>query len=71
MFQAAPLGGDRQRGRFAIGAVAIELGERQNLFVCIKGGDEHAVFLDFALCPDFDEAERQLAAIPCSGHALL
>ena len=58
-------------GVFAVRPIAIELSERQNLL--FKGSNEHAVFVDLALLPDLDEAERKLAVViaPGHGHALL
>ena len=58
------------KGIFAIGAIAVELGERQNLL--LKGGDKHAVFVGLRARPDLNEAERQLARAVASGdgHAL-
>ena len=58
-------------GIFAIGAIAVELGERQNLLV--EGGGEHAIFVDLALRPDLGEAECELTRLvaPGDGQAFL
>ena len=56
----APLVLQFVEGIFAIGAIAVELGERQNLL--LKACDKHAVFVGFRARPDLNEAERQLPA---------
>ena len=64
----APLVLQFVEGIFAIGAIAVELGECQNLL--LKGSNEHAVFVDLRARPDLDEAERQLAGVIAPGTAM-
>ena len=56
---------------FAVRPVAIKLGERQDFLV--ERGDQHAVFIDLALRPDLDKAERELTGViaPGDGQAFL
>jgi len=49
------------KGFFAVGAVAIKLGERQDFL--LKRGDQHTVFVDLALRSDLDKAECELAGV--------
>ncbi len=66
----APLVLQLIEGIFAIGAIAVELGGRQNLLV--EGSNEHAVFIGKRARPDLNEAERQLTGAGSGdGHALL
>ena len=66
----APLVLQFVEGIFAIGAIAVELGERQNLLV--EGSNEHAVFVGIRARPDLNEAERQLTGAGSGdGHAFL
>jgi len=55
-------------GILAIGAVAVELGERENLLV--EGSNEHTVFVGLRVWPDLNEAERQLAGAPGPAMAM-